>query len=166
MDTQWRHKSKISEKLGRCSRENMLRPYLKIWEWEWIFGRAVKAISSPGVRSPCSDRFLKLDKERFPPRSNLTRNKALEKKEDKTISLICSSFFQMIKRRKMMSSLIPCLSSASVLALSSCCSKFNYEVFSSQKYSSSCIQVGSIKERNRIKWFYWNFYVNMFLKFK
>jgi len=24
------------------------RPYLKIWEWELIFGRAVKAISSPG----------------------------------------------------------------------------------------------------------------------
>ena len=52
-DTQWRHKSKISEKLGRCGRKNMLRPYLKIWEWEWIFGRAVKAISSRGVRSPC-----------------------------------------------------------------------------------------------------------------
>ena len=30
----------------------MLRPYLKIWNWELIFGRAVKAISSPGVRSP------------------------------------------------------------------------------------------------------------------
>ena len=30
----------------------MLRPYPKIWEWELIFGRAVKAISSPGVRSP------------------------------------------------------------------------------------------------------------------
>ena len=27
--------------------------YLKIWEWELIFGRAVKTISSPGVRSPC-----------------------------------------------------------------------------------------------------------------
>ena len=51
-DTQWRHKSKISEKLGRCGRQNILRPYLKIWEWEWIFGRAVKAISSLGVRSP------------------------------------------------------------------------------------------------------------------
>ena len=52
MDTQWRHKSKISEKLGRCGRQNMLRPYLKIWEWEWIFGRAVKTVSSLGVRSP------------------------------------------------------------------------------------------------------------------
>ena len=51
-DTQWRHKSKKSENLGRCGRQNMLQPYLKIWEWEWIFGRAVKAISSPGVRSP------------------------------------------------------------------------------------------------------------------
>ena len=51
-DTQWRHKSKISEKLGRCGRQNMLPPYLKIWEWEWIFGRAVKAISTLGVRSP------------------------------------------------------------------------------------------------------------------
>ena len=36
-DTQWRHKSKISEKKGRCGRHNMLQPYLKIWEWEWIF---------------------------------------------------------------------------------------------------------------------------------
>ena len=51
-DTQWRHKSKISEKLGRSGWRNMLWPYLKIWEWEWIFGRAVKAISSLGVRSP------------------------------------------------------------------------------------------------------------------
>ena len=51
-DTQWRHKSKISEKLGRCGRQNMLRPYLKIWDWDWIFGRAVKAFSSLGVRSP------------------------------------------------------------------------------------------------------------------
>ena len=25
---------------------------LKIWEWKLIFGRAMKAISSPGVRSP------------------------------------------------------------------------------------------------------------------
>ena len=51
-DTQWRHKSKISEKLGRCGRQNMLPPYLKIWDWDWIFGRAVQAISSLGVRSP------------------------------------------------------------------------------------------------------------------
>ena len=29
MDTQWRHKSKISEKLGQCGRQNMLRPYQK-----------------------------------------------------------------------------------------------------------------------------------------
>ena len=53
-DTQWRHKSKISENLGWCGRQNMLRPYLNIWDWDWIFGRAVKAISSLGVRSPCS----------------------------------------------------------------------------------------------------------------
>ena len=50
-DTQWRHKSKNSENLGRCGRQNMLRPYLKIWDWDLIFGRAVKAISSPGVHS-------------------------------------------------------------------------------------------------------------------
>ena len=50
--TQWRHKSKKPENLGRCGRQNMLLLYLKIWEWEWIFDRAVKAISSPGVRSP------------------------------------------------------------------------------------------------------------------
>ena len=28
-DTQWRHKSKITENLGRCGIQNMLRPYLK-----------------------------------------------------------------------------------------------------------------------------------------
>ena len=51
-DTQWWHKSKKSENLGQCDRlnKNMPRPYVKIWEW--IFGRAVKAISSLGVRSP------------------------------------------------------------------------------------------------------------------
>ena len=27
------HKSQIFEKLGRCGRQNMLRPYLKIWDW-------------------------------------------------------------------------------------------------------------------------------------
>ena len=51
-DTQWRHKSKISEKLGICGWQNMLRLSLKIWDLDWIFGRAVKAISSLGVRSP------------------------------------------------------------------------------------------------------------------
>ena len=51
-DTQWRHNSKISEKLGQCGRQNMLWLYLKIWDWDWIFGRAVKANSSLGVRSP------------------------------------------------------------------------------------------------------------------
>ena len=30
----------------------MLRPYLKIWDWDLIFGRAVKANSSMGVSSP------------------------------------------------------------------------------------------------------------------
>jgi hypothetical protein len=52
-DTQWRHKSKNSEILGRSGRQNMLRPYLKIWDWDFIFGRAVKAIFLLGVRSPC-----------------------------------------------------------------------------------------------------------------
>ena len=32
----------------------MLWPYLKIWDCDWIFGHAVKAISSLGVRSPCA----------------------------------------------------------------------------------------------------------------
>ena len=56
-DTQWRHKSKKSENLGQCGTQNMLRPYLRIWEWELIFVRAVKAISSPGVRSLCFRRW-------------------------------------------------------------------------------------------------------------
>ena len=55
-DIQWRHKSKISEKLGRCGRQNMLRPYLKIWDWDWIFGHAVKTFSSLGVLSPWMSR--------------------------------------------------------------------------------------------------------------
>ena len=54
-DTQWSHKSKISEKLGRCGRQNMLRPYLKIWGWDW----EVKAIFSLGVRSPWKNLFWK-----------------------------------------------------------------------------------------------------------
>ena len=33
-DTQLRHKSKISEKLGRRGRQNMLWPFLKIWDWD------------------------------------------------------------------------------------------------------------------------------------
>ena len=53
MDTQWRHKSKKSEKLGRCGRQNTLWPYLKIWDWDLSFGRAVNAISFLGVRSLC-----------------------------------------------------------------------------------------------------------------
>ena len=61
-DAQWRHKSKISEKLGWCGRQNMLRPLLKIWEWEWIFGRAVKSISCLGVRSPWLTSCLIYDK--------------------------------------------------------------------------------------------------------
>ena len=51
-DTQWRHKSKKSEILGQYGRQNMLQPCLKICDWDLIFGHAVKAISSPGVRSP------------------------------------------------------------------------------------------------------------------
>ena len=51
-DTQWRHTSKKSENLGQCGRQKILRAYLKIWDWDLIFGRAVKAISSLGVRSP------------------------------------------------------------------------------------------------------------------
>ena len=56
-DTQWRHKPKMSEKLGQCGRQNILRLYLKIWEWEWIFGQAVKTISSLGVHNWVVDTF-------------------------------------------------------------------------------------------------------------
>ena len=38
--------------MGRFGRKNMLRPYLKIWDWDLIFGREVKSISWLGVRSP------------------------------------------------------------------------------------------------------------------
>ena len=41
-------------KIG-CCRQNLLWLYFKIWDWDWIFGRAVKAISSLGVRSPWVD---------------------------------------------------------------------------------------------------------------
>ena len=50
-ESQWSYK--IKKKLGQYGRQNMLRPNLKIWEWEWIFGRTVKAISSLCVRSLC-----------------------------------------------------------------------------------------------------------------
>ena len=70
-DTQWRHKSKKSENLGRCGRQNMLWPYLKIWEWELIFGRAVKAISSPGVRSPWVGLWLECCTAKGPPGETL-----------------------------------------------------------------------------------------------
>ena len=52
METQCRHKSKKSENLGRSGRQNMLRPYQKIWNWDLIFGCAAKDISLPGIRSP------------------------------------------------------------------------------------------------------------------
>ena len=48
-DTQKRHISRKSENLGQSGRQNMLWPYLKILDWELIFGHAVKAISSPSV---------------------------------------------------------------------------------------------------------------------
>ena len=48
---------------------DMLRPYLKIWEWEWIFGRAVKAISSPGIRRPCLLGQANKDLWSFPAKS-------------------------------------------------------------------------------------------------
>ena len=55
-----KEKSKKSENLGRCGRQNVLRPYLKIWNWDWIFGRALKTFSSLGVRSPWYDLLLEL----------------------------------------------------------------------------------------------------------
>ena len=53
-DIKWRQESKISEKLGRYGRQNMLQPYLKICDWDWIFGCVVKTNSSLGLRSPCN----------------------------------------------------------------------------------------------------------------
>ena len=41
----------------------MLRSYLKIWDWDLIFGRAVNAISSPGVRSPWK-RVIQVQREK------------------------------------------------------------------------------------------------------
>ena len=38
----------------------MLWPYLKIWNWDLVFGRAVKAISSLGVRSPWVHRCIQI----------------------------------------------------------------------------------------------------------
>ena len=35
-DTQWRHKSKKSENLGQCGRQNMLWPYLKFGIGSWF----------------------------------------------------------------------------------------------------------------------------------
>ena len=43
-------------KIWACVADKMLRVYLEIWDWDWIFSRAVKAISSLGVRSPWVER--------------------------------------------------------------------------------------------------------------
>ena len=51
-DTQWRHKSEKSKILGRYGRHKYGSAILKIWDWDLIFGRAMKAIFSPDVRSP------------------------------------------------------------------------------------------------------------------
>ena len=42
--------------------QNMRWLYLRIWDWDLIFGRAVKVISSPGVRSPCPGQLEWLDR--------------------------------------------------------------------------------------------------------
>ena len=44
----------------------MLRPYLKVWDWDLIFGCAVKVISSPGVRSPCIFPSIRMGKRKAP----------------------------------------------------------------------------------------------------
>ena len=36
----------------------MLQPYLKIWDRDLIYGRAVKAVSLPGVRCPWRHRCV------------------------------------------------------------------------------------------------------------
>ena len=57
MDTLWTPNDGINERnlknWADVADKNMLRPYLKIWDWDLIFGRAVKVISSLDVRSPC-----------------------------------------------------------------------------------------------------------------
>ena len=42
----------------RTLNEGINQRYLKNWDWDWIFGRAVKAISSLGVRSPWLQPYL------------------------------------------------------------------------------------------------------------
>ena len=41
-DTQWRHKSKKSESLGRCGRQNMLRLYLQIWDRDLFWAEQLR----------------------------------------------------------------------------------------------------------------------------
>ena len=57
-DIQWRHKSKKPEILSWCGKQNMLQPYLKIWDWDLIVGQVVRAISSLGVHSPWPSTYL------------------------------------------------------------------------------------------------------------
>ena len=52
-ENKWRHKLKNLKNVGPYGRHNMLGPYLKILEWELIFGCAVKMISSPSIHSWC-----------------------------------------------------------------------------------------------------------------
>ena len=50
-DIQWRHKSKKSENCGRYGRQNMLRLYLKLWDWDLIFGRTLQWRQFPHLAS-------------------------------------------------------------------------------------------------------------------
>ena len=60
----------------------MLRLYKKFWDWDLIFGRAVKAISSPGVRSP----WVIDTKGKLIPKCRLRVSNSI-KKRTKTIQL-------------------------------------------------------------------------------
>ena len=74
-DTQWWHKSKISENLGRCGRQNMLCLYLKIWElqnsgswfsavqWRRFPHRVSVGHASHQTRRPCKLKTLQTYKQ-------------------------------------------------------------------------------------------------------
>ena len=39
--------------MGWCGRQNMLWPYLKLWDCDWILAKHWRLLSLWGVRSPC-----------------------------------------------------------------------------------------------------------------
>ena len=73
----------------------MLWPYLKIWDWDWIFGCAVKAISYLGVRSPWPYLFFP-NKNTIKPKKNALSNDEVIRSNNESKNPVFTYFFTNI----------------------------------------------------------------------